>query len=573
VGGSSSAPSTDTIKNSLIEISMSEGGDFTINNYGVLRVANAVIKVDNGNSFKNSGTGTISVLKGANSNYGFDYLKITKDLQNDGSWKARIDAACIGGTIQGSKMADIDFTRSQDCAPTPLIGNAPELIFRNPVLKSGTANKQGAVYRFSNVISGVDAEITLKKFSRPDIVMQDVDLASLGWDKAFQPQFGLPGLVAPFQNWYVDFQIKFFQAGTNTSITVPKVDMTALDVDGDGLSINEYAVFQNPSNVIYSTVNYLTDQPAGTLGQSFTCPVDGLLSLLTPCLLCGGDGKTGIWNLTDCAACNATGLKYLLCNHAYDGTNGDILEGPVENFTNIDTAATQVMATYQYTEVNTIDFRYGAKSGALASNGAGIRLNSAWFRQFSLAPPSILPVKLSNFSAFLNNKDVNLTWTANEENVSHYVIQRSTDGQHYSDIAIVFANNVPGSSTYKYKDANVSSSANVVYYRLQMVDIGKEGGNYSQTRIIRLGKEAESLKLTAYPNPVKDQLKLTLPTAWQGQPVILQLYNANGSMVQGIQLSSASQTETVQLGKISKGFYLIKAICNGEAAEQRIIKN
>jgi len=573
LGGTLSTSFIDTIKNSLIQTSMYENGDFNINNYGVLKVANAVIKIENGNSFKNTAGGAISVLKGANSNYGFDLLKVTKDLQNDGSWKARIDAACISGTIKGNQMADIDFTRSQDCAANPLIGDAPELIFKNPVLKSGTANKQGAIYRFANVVSGVDAEITLKKFSRSDIQMDFIDRSDLGWDKAFQPNFGLPGLVQPFQNWYVDFQIKFYQAGTNTSIIVPKVDMTALDVDGDGVSVSEYAVFQNPSNVIYSTVNYLTDQPAGSLGQTFKCPVCNIASLLIACPLCGGDGKTGMWNLSDCSACNATGLIYSTCNHPFDETNGDILQGPVQNFTNIDTAATQVMATYQYTEVSTIDFRYGAKSGAVASNGAGIRLNSLWFRQFNLSPPSILPVKLINFSAVLSNKDVNLSWTANEENVSHYVLQKSTDGTNYSDVAIVFANNASSASTYKYKDVNVSSSTSVIYYRLQMVDNGKEYGSYSPTRVIRLAKEAEALKLATYPNPVKDQLRITLPSAWQGKNVMLQLYNANGIMAQNLQLGSASQTETMSVGTLGKGFYFVKAICNGEVAEQRIIKN
>lgn len=575
ISGSLLAQSIDSIQNSLIETGMSGSGqkDFSINSYGTLRVANADIKTDNGGDFINATTGTISVLKGASGNYGFDLLKINHDLQNDGAWNARIDAACIGNTIKGLQMASIDFTRSQDCSANPQIGSAPELIFKNPVLKSGTANKQGAVYRFANVISGVDAEITLKKFSRSDIVMQNIDLSNLGWDKAFQPQFGLPGVVKPHQNWYIDFQIKFYIAGTNTSIIVPKVDMTALDVDGDGLSVSEYAIFQNPGNVIYSTASYLADKPAGISGQSLTCPICGLPSLVIACPVCGGDGKTGMWNLTDCDACNGTGLIFSLCNHAYDGTNGDILQGPVENFNNIDTSSTQVMATYQYTQVSTIDFRYGAQSGSVASNGGGIRLNSLWFRQFSLAPPSVLPVKLNNFSAFLNNKDVNLVWTANEENVSHYVVQRSTDGINYQDIAIVFANNASVASTYKYKDANVSSQTNVVYYRLEMIDKGQKDGMYSPIQAIRFGKEAGTLKLAVFPNPATSQVRVSLPDSWQGKTVMLQLYNGNGTIVQSMQLGSASQTEMIPLDKLSKGFYLIKAMCNGEDAAQRIIKD
>ncbi|MBL0305986.1 MAG: hypothetical protein IPQ25_08090 [Chitinophagaceae bacterium] len=58
--------------------------------------------------------------------------------------------------------------------------SGPELVFTNPVLVSGTALKQGAVYRFSNVTTGVDATVKLKKFSRNDIVMPTVDNSVFG---------------------------------------------------------------------------------------------------------------------------------------------------------------------------------------------------------------------------------------------------------------------------------------------------------------------------------------------------------------------------------------------------------
>jgi hypothetical protein len=572
ISGASTTPSIDSIQNSLIDVAMSQSGDFVINSYSTLRVANADIKVDNLNDFINNAGGTISVLKNAANNYGFDWLKVTSTLQNDGSWDARIDAACTGN-ITGTKMTDIDFARAQDCSNNPSVGSAPELIFKNPVLKSGKANSEGAVYRFSNIMNGVDGEILLKNFSRNDIVMQSIDLPTLGWDKAFQPQFGLSGLVKPFQDWYIDFELTFYEAGTTKRIVLPKVDLTALDVDGDGESVREYAIFQNPSNVMYSTLTYLQEQPAGIGGQSFLCPIDNKVSTLISCTACGGDGKTGTWNLTDCAACHATGMVYSVCKHAYDGTSGDVLQGPVENFNNIDTSATQVMATYQFTDVNFIAFRYGAKSGSTASNGAGVRLNSVWFRDFSLAPPSILPVKLNAFSASLNQQDVSLTWTANEENVSHYVVQRSADGKAYSDIAVIFAKNASGASSYAYKDANVSSSSNAVFYRLQVVDEIKGGRSYSETRVIRLSKEAENLQLTTYPNPATDQVKITLPASWQGKTVMLQVFTGNGIAVQNLQVANAGQTESMQFGKLSKGFYLIKAVCNGEIAQQRIIKN
>jgi hypothetical protein len=573
IAGSSVASVIDTIQNATVEVGVSAAGNFVQKDYTKLRVANAKVFVRSGD-FRNEALGEILVLPGAVSSYGFNQLKVKKDLENKGAWDARIDAHCVEGQIKGSNMAAIDLTRSQDCTEASSTGNnaAPELVFKNPVLKSGTANRPGAVYRFSNIAPGIDAEVKLSKFSRNDIVMQSIDLASMGWDKAFQPQFGLTGLVQPNQNWFVDFEMTFYQAGTNQKQKLAKVDMTALDVDGDGLSIREYAVFENPTNIIYSTVSYLTNTGAGLAGQSFTCSIENVASPLSACLLCGGDGKTGLWNLDECTHCDATGLIHSLCGHAFAEVAGSTVQGPVENFVNIDTLSTQVMATYQYVDRDRIKFRYGARSGSVASNGAGVRLNSLWFRQFSMMPPQILPVKISSFTATLDKKNVNLSWQANEENFSHYVLQRSEDGTNFTDVALIFSNGGTGmGNTYKYKDQNVQSASGILQYRLLMVDLTKESA-YSVVKVIRLGKESSTIDLTVYPNPVQRQLRVTLPASWQQKQVVLEVFNSQGLRLQGIQVGSASQTETLDLSTLPKGVYVVSATCNGEKAQQRVIK-
>ena len=446
--------------------------------------------------------------------------------------------------------------------------SAPELVFKNPVLKSGTANKEGAVYRFPNVANGVDAELKLKKFSSSSIVMKTIDKADMGWDKALQPEFGLPGTVQPNQHWYIDFEMSFYEAGKSKKVKMSKVDLTAIDVDGDGLSIAEYTVFEKPDKVNYSTTTYLLGTAVGLVGQLLPCGECGKSSKLVTCSNCKG---SGINSDDDCGNCKGSGKLHDACDHAYQGVVGTTVLGPVENFFNIDTAGTQVMAMYQYKNVDRINFRYGAKSGAYQSRDAGIRLNSVWFRQFSLAPRSPLPVKLTNFNAVFDRKNVNLAWTGHEENFSHYVIQRSVDGKEYKDIALVFANG-NGQSSYQYKDPNVSSATGSVFYRLQLIDKVSEAVTYSDIKVIRL-TENQELKIIAYPNPVTDQLRLTLPAAWQGKPVIIELFSANGTRIRTLQVGSASQTENLQFANLSKGFYLVKANCDGAVAEQRVMKH
>jgi len=245
----------------------------------------------------------------------------------------------------------------------------------------------------------------------------------------------------------------------------------------------------------------------------------------------------------------------------------------VQNFVNIDTAGTQVMATYEYKDKSSIAFYIGAKSGAIVSN-AGERLNSLWFKQFSLAPPQILPIKLNDFTASYDKKNVLLKWsTSMEANFSHYVVERSTDGKHYLEIALVFANgNTNQASNYQFKDLNVTSANNIVYYRIRFVETSKEA-YYSKVHIIHLSKGNEILELNTYPNPVVDGLKVTFPNSWQNKQVVLEIFNANGVKLRKEEFKNAGQTEMIQFSQFSKGFYIIKATCEEGTIQQRVIKN
>src|SRR5438128_99773 len=73
----------------------------------------------------------------------------------------------------------------------------PELIFKNPVLVSGSPNQDGAIYRFPNVTTGsnaMDAIVTVKGRSAADVILKSIDSSGVGWDKAFQPTLGIPNV-------------------------------------------------------------------------------------------------------------------------------------------------------------------------------------------------------------------------------------------------------------------------------------------------------------------------------------------------------------------------------------------
>ncbi|MBL0305987.1 MAG: T9SS type A sorting domain-containing protein [Chitinophagaceae bacterium] len=190
-------------------------------------------------------------------------------------------------------------------------------------------------------------------------------------------------------------------------------------------------------------------------------------------------------------------------------------------------------------------------------------------------PSSTLPVSLTAFSASLNNNKVDLTWsTASEINVSHFVVEKSTDGTNYNDAGIVFAyGTATGKADYKLSDNIANDQAKIIYYRLRSVDIDGKG-QLSATRIIRRNNQEENkITILTYPNPVSNELRITVPANWQNKKAVYEVFNANGQIAKRREASNSSQTETINVTNLVPGFYIVRVSCEGQIAQQKIVKH
>ncbi len=193
---------------------------------------------------------------------------------------------------------------------------------------------------------------------------------------------------------------------------------------------------------------------------------------------------------------------------------------------------------------------------------------------YTLSWLSVLPVKLTSFTATLNKNNVDLKWTtATESNLSHFVIEKSIDGINFTNAGIVFAKgNTSDKTNYLFSDNNISAQTGVIYYRLRSVDSDSKT-ELSETRIIRFGKQdIQSVSILAYPNPASSELRITIPDSWQGKKVSYELYGNNGQVVIKNEVASSSQTESINVSKLAPGFYVVKVRCNEGVAQQKIIK-
>jgi hypothetical protein len=212
-------------------------------------------------------------------------------------------------------------------------------------------------------------------------------------------------------------------------------------------------------------------------------------------------------------------------------------------------------------------------------NGSGSvedRMYSVYFKSFAYQVPVefTLPLVLNSFNASLDSKKVILSWeTGMEKDLSHFVVEKSTNGKDYTEAGIVFtAGNSGVKKEYVFSDP-ITGTSDVLYYRLKMVDMDKRYQN-SAIRVIKMSNSEVSadVKILAYPNPVVNEVRITIPATWQNKQVNYDVFNTNGQRVKHFTNNTASQTETVNMQDLGAGLYFIKASTGNETAMQRIIK-
>ncbi|MBL7709914.1 MAG: T9SS type A sorting domain-containing protein [Chitinophagaceae bacterium] len=408
------------------------------------------------------------------------------------------------------------FTMLTAAASAQSVSGANGLAFKNPALVSGTNLLTGATYRFSNVTTNVYALVRIDSLVNGAEVRQiDDNSGGLGYLDAFQPEIRIPQGAG---EKYAVFTISFYNAVTNNIQFLDSIRATAVDIDGN-LQLKELVEIN------------MNGGSASFMGSA----LDILVSQLSA---------------TKFRAENILGIER----------------------SGIDTSGWGNMITVKKPSVSSFTIKYGARTIGAAN---GTRQYSLYMKGFTYPNQITLPVKLESFTAILNNNSnkVDLRWvTSYEKNVSHFVVEKSTDGKNYADAGVVFAyGNSSDIMNYILTD-QVSKQENIIYYRLRSVDADGKF-DYSATRIIRTAKQTENtVSILTYPNPVTSELRITIPNSWQGKKVTYELLNANAQVTKKAEAGSGSQTETMNVSNVAPGLYIVKVSCGAETATQKIIK-
>ena len=403
---------------------------------------------------------------------------------------------------------------------TGVAAQAPTgLVFKNPTLQSGNDLKKGAVYLFKDVITGVDATISIDDLVNGAKVKKiDDNSGGLGYTDAFQPEIQIGG----FGESYALFTIRFINNTTQVAEMMKSVQATSLDIDGS-LAVKEFADI----NMGGGTATYM--------GFS--------LEILLK---------------------NIPIIGTLFNSYRADNILGIEKDG-------IDTTAKGNMYTVSKADVSSFSVKYGAKS---LSNSNSSRQFSLYMKGFQYPNEITLPLNLLSFTTTLNKNNVDLKWvTAAEKNVSHFAIEKSFDGKNFSDAATVFAyGNTTQEMSYTYPDNIARMTSGIIYYRLRCID--NDGKfSYSEIRIVRIGQSASNTQVMTYPNPFVNDLRVTLPREWQGKPAKIELFTTSGQLVRTKTVALTSQTESITTHELGRGFYVIRITMGAETAQYKVVKN
>jgi len=163
-----------------------------------------------------------------------------------------------------------------------------------------------------------------------------------------------------------------------------------------------------------------------------------------------------------------------------------------------------------------------------------------------------LPVKSITLSATeLTNKEASINWSvAGETNVRSYTIERSLDGNNFTELATVNA----GASSYSYIDATAEANN---YYRIKATD---NSGAVSYSNVVNCKLSIVNSLLSIAPNPVTgNTFKLALGAVGK---YTVSLVDALGKTVYTttVNHSTIATLESVALtSKLAAGSYILKA--------------
>jgi len=189
---------------------------------------------------------------------------------------------------------------------------------------------------------------------------------------------------------------------------------------------------------------------------------------------------------------------------------------------------------------------------------------------------SVVPVKLTGFTATLQKNDVLLKWqTATEINSDYFAIEKSKDGLDFYQVGKVTATgNSSGNIAYSFTDVQALTSG-IAYYRLKLVD--KDGKSaYSPIVLVKLSKNFQLDITKVYPTRFSGNETINAEIlSGKIQTVTIQFVDATGKVLAQVNKGLTEGSNKINFeaaGKLPSGVLYLRFITDDAQQVIPVIK-
>ncbi len=182
----------------------------------------------------------------------------------------------------------------------------------------------------------------------------------------------------------------------------------------------------------------------------------------------------------------------------------------------------------------------------------------------------ILPVKLTYFNGYADQRNVILKWTsAQESNLSRYEIEQQNDAGKWIFKGNVSATGSTRSASYTFNDLPLSTENGFVLYRLKMIDADSKFA-YSTVVRLRTGKARAALMIMGNP-VVKGNLNFMVTGNALESKVDVSVIDVNGKIV-ARSVGSSMTSNRIDVSNLAKGFYKLVIRVDDVQLQESFIK-
>jgi hypothetical protein len=183
-----------------------------------------------------------------------------------------------------------------------------------------------------------------------------------------------------------------------------------------------------------------------------------------------------------------------------------------------------------------------------------------------------LSVDLISFQARVVQEDhVQLEWkTTNEENMTDYVVERSSDNQNWQTLGTMnpTGNGSGGINNYTYDDHGPLRGRS--FYRIRMLS-GTGDIRFSEVRWVMIGKSLGDIVLS--PNPAGDNINISLYASSDATGVIT-ITDISGKVVykQPAAINKGANTIGIPIARqLPDGMYVVQVSINDETTAEKLV--